>query len=212
MSSSEYLANVGEKHLAPHFATRASQDDAARLGMWIFLATEILLFAGLFVCYAYYRFVFPDQFAAASEKTYVAFGTANTFVLVTSSFTVALAYHHVKTGRNRSGMWLLLLSATLGLAFLAVKGAEWATEILHGEVVGKDLFLTLYYSMTGLHAIHVTVGIGILLWLTWRTSKNEFSPEWHTPVELGAMYWHLVDLIWLYLFPLIYLVDRSRGP
>jgi cytochrome c oxidase subunit III len=210
MSGSD-VAGVDDIHLQPHFVTRASQDDAARLGMWVFLATEILLFAGLFACYAYYRAAFPAQFAEGSRKTLVLFGTINTFLLVTSSFTVALAHHHVESGRIRSAGVLLVTTILLGCAFLGVKGVEYSREIQEGLVPGKNLFVTLYFATTGLHAIHVTAGLCVLSWIAARTLRKEFSPTWHTPVELGALYWHLVDLVWLFLFPLIYLVDRSGG-
>jgi cytochrome c oxidase subunit III len=205
---------------AEHFEDLEVQQHAARLGMWAFLSSEMLLFAGLFALYAAYRSMYRDAFHAAALHMSLFLGTVNTFVLLTSSLTVALAVWAVRAGRAR--LAALLLLATLGLAavFLVIKGAEYLEHFHHGiypgfqyyafaelPQAGAKIFFTLYYFMTGLHALHVVAGMGVLLWCLWHTFRGHFGPERHTGLELGAMYWHLVDLIWIFLWPLLYLVD-----
>jgi cytochrome c oxidase subunit 3 len=209
---------VETAHLAHHFEDMPKQLHAARLGMWLFLATEGMLFGTVFACYFFYRFLFPSSFALASQHLDINYGTANTFVLITSSFTVAMALHFVRHGSRR---WALAaLSATLLLAgaFLVIKGFEWADDFSKGiypgpyyaqaslQVPGASLFYTFYFLMTGLHGVHVIVGIGLLSWMTFRVAQGRYHPGYSTPLELGALYWHLVDIIWIFLYPFLYLV------
>ncbi|GHG77499.1 cytochrome c oxidase subunit 3 [Comamonas sp. JC664] len=200
-----------------HFGDESSREDAAHLGMWIFIATEVLLFAVLFTAYALYRLTYPDLFQRAPAHMDVFLGTLNTFVLVTSSIVVALAVDSVRKGRDFAGAALLALAVLLGIAFLSIKAAEYAKHVRDGAlpgawyayeafaVPGANLYFTLYWVMTGVHAVHVLVGVSVLVTLMLRTLTGEFGARFHTPVALGGMYWHLVDVIWLFLWPLLYL-------
>ncbi|HET9626920.1 MAG TPA: cytochrome c oxidase subunit 3 family protein [Kofleriaceae bacterium] len=194
------------------------QHATARLGMWIFLGSESLLFAGLFALYAAYRFTYPAEFHAASQHANVVLGTINTYLLLTSSLTVALAIHATQRGERRRSVVLLAITIGLGLAFLALKAMEYAEHLADGiapghyytfdaiPAHGAVLYFTLYYLLTGMHALHVTGGLCALAWLAWRTWRGDFSPDAHIALELGGLYWHLVDLVWIFLWPLIYLI------
>ncbi|QDE83617.1 MULTISPECIES: cytochrome c oxidase subunit 3 [Myxococcus] len=202
---------------ALHFGDEASRQDAAHLGMWIFLATEVLLFSVLFTAYALYRLTYPGVFQQAPAHMDVFLGTLNTFVLVSSSILVALAVDAIRNGRDFAAAALLALSVLLGMAFLFIKAAEYTKHVHDGALPGAwyayeafalpgaNLYFTLYWVMTGVHAVHVLVGVGVLVTLALRTLAGEFGARFHTPVELGGMYWHLVDVVWLFLWPLLYL-------
>lgn len=203
--------------LAHHFASLSVQAHAARLGMWIFLGTEVLLFGGLFVGYALYRTLYAPAFVACSHHLDRRLGTVDTLILLTSSLTMALSLHLVRAGRERLAAGALGATMALGLAFLGVHGHEYLTDIAHGALPGRlyhagialpgaGLFYTLYYFMTALHSLHVVIGLGLLGWLTRRTLRGDFTAAWDTPLELGGLYWHLIDLIWIFLYPLLYLI------
>lgn len=206
--------------VAAHFASLDVQQHAARLGMWLFLATEILLFAGLFVCYANYRFVFPDGFAAASRHLNLTLGTVNTLVLITSSFTAAMAVHYAKEAKNRMVVVMFILTILMALGFLVIKYFEYSHKIHAGQlpgpyftdpepslqVAGVPMYFTIYFLSTGLHGFHVIIGMIVLAWVGFKANRNEFSARNYTAVELGSMYWHLVDLVWIFLFPMLYLI------
>jgi cytochrome c oxidase subunit 3 len=202
---------------AEHFGDEASRQDAAHLGMWVFLSTEVLLFAGLFAAYAMYRLAYPEVFHQAREHMAVALGTINTYLLVTSSVLVALAISSIRSGRDLLAAALLAGAVLLGCGFLVVKGIEYAQHVREGAlpgahyaldkfaVPGASLYFTLYWIMTAVHAVHVTIGVGVLSVLCFQTLSGKFSASYHTPLELGGMYWHLVDVVWLFLWPLLYL-------
>jgi cytochrome c oxidase subunit 3 len=210
--------DVGAARLAHHFPDAPTQEHAARLGMWIFLATEILLFTALFTGYSLYRYLFSQTFHAASRYVETSIGLANTVVLITSSLTVALGFHAARQGQGRRAAALLLVTVALGGVFMVLKGFEYHRHFVTGQLPGRyysfaglaapgaAMFFTVYFLMTGLHGVHVLVGMGVLGWLAARAWRGEFSPAYHTPVELGGLYWHLVDVIWIFLFPLLYLV------
>jgi cytochrome c oxidase subunit 3 len=222
MSSSEAHATATEHphnpHLAHHFDTIEKQDHAVRLGMWLFLGTEVLLFAGLFLGYTVYRHFYHHTFHEASRTLDLSLGTLNTVVLITSSFTVAMAFWAVRKGKNRLCASMLAITILFALTFLGVKSVEYAHKFAEGALPGKfyhfkevtgpgaNLFYTVYFLATGLHAFHVIVGMSILGWVLVRTLKGHFSPTYYVPVELGGLYWHLVDLVWIFLFPLLYLI------
>jgi cytochrome c oxidase subunit 3 len=205
-------------HVAHHFPDLETQAHAARLGMWLFLATEVLLFAGLFTAYALYRMLFPQAFAGASKLIETSMGALNTVVLITSSLTVALAYHYSREGRNRLAAGLLLLTVLFGVTFLVVKYFEYSHHFHAGHlpgryysypgltVAGASMFWTIYFLMTGLHGIHVVAGMGVLVWLAVGAWRGSYGGAYTTPIEVGGMYWHLVDLVWIFLFPLLYLI------
>lgn len=217
MSSSD--AHAHNPHLAHHFDTIEKQDHAVRLGMWLFLGTEVLLFAGLFLGYSVYRHFYHDTFHLASRTLDITLGTLNTLVLITSSLTVALAYYAAKNGKNKLCSWMLIVTIVFALAFLVIKAFEYEHKFHVGALPGKwyhfeelgdrpgaNLYFTIYFLTTGLHALHVIIGMSVLIWVLLRVWKGHFSPSYYVPVELGALYWHLVDLVWIFLFPLLYLI------
>ena len=195
-----------------------TQDHAARLGMWLFLATEMLLFAVLFPGYAVYRYLFPIGFEEASKLAHVAMGATNTVVLITSSLTVALAIHFARQGEKRKVVALLAFTIACGGLFMVLKGFEYYHHWVDGQLPGRlyhfaglqgpgvSMYFTVYFLMTGLHGLHVLIGMSVLGWVAWRARRGDFGPAYSTPVELSGLYWHLVDLIWIFLFPLLYLV------
>ena len=207
-----------EAYVAHHFPNLRQQEHAARLGMWLFLATELLLFGGLFTAYSVYRYLYPAAFAAGSEHLLLWAGTTNTLVLITSSLTVALAFHNARHGRGKVAALCLLVTLVLAVAFLGIKAWEWHTDFDHGtlpgryysstslQAVGAPMFFTLYFILTGLHGVHVVVGMCVLTYVMVQAWRGVYDHGYTTPVELGGMYWHLVDLIWIFLYPLLYLI------
>jgi cytochrome c oxidase subunit 3 len=195
------------------------QHATARLGMWIFLGSETLLFAGLLALYAAYRVAYPAEFHAAASHANVLLGTINTYVLLTSSLTMALAIHAIRHSRRSRALLLLTITIGLGVTFDVLKGVEYAQHLAEGiapghyyafagmPAHGAVLYVTLYYLLTGLHALHVTAGIIVLVWLAWRTRRGDFTAGSHLALELGGLYWHLVDLVWIFLWPLLYLLS-----
>jgi cytochrome c oxidase subunit 3 len=204
--------------LAEHFEDLDQQEYAARLGMWVFLGSETMLFAGLFALYFGYRTMYGEAFASAAQKNSVILGTVNTAVLLTSSLTVALSIQAVQMRRRaREAVLWLAASILLGLAFLVIKGFEYRMHIREGIVpgpaysyeampgAGPRTFFTLYYLLTGLHALHVIAGLFILTWLLVRCRQGAYSAERHVALEMGGLYWHTIDIIWIFLWPLLYL-------
>jgi len=204
--------------LATPYEEMPQQKDAATLGMWTFLATEILFFGAMFLSYIVYRTAYPDAFAMASHHTIVLFGTVNTAILLTSSLTMALAVHAAKEGDNKLVFRFLTVTVLFGLAFLVVKGFEYHQDLdehlwpgahfREGLPPQSQIFWVLYWIMTGVHAVHVTVGVGLISFIARQASKRRYSAEYHTPVELTGLYWHFVDIIWIFLYPLLYLINR----
>ncbi|GAC1599210.1 MAG: cytochrome c oxidase subunit 3 family protein [Myxococcales bacterium] len=211
-------AGVPAGILGHHFKDLAQQNEAVRLGMWLFLATEVLLFAGLFTAYAYYRFQFPEGFAQASRHVDLWAGTLNTFVLITSSLTAALAIHFARTDRKNLAVLCLVATLLMAFAFLGIKSIEYLHKFHEGalpgryyhfeevQIPGAPMYFTIYFLATGLHAIHVIVGMTVLAILAVKTARGRFSSGYYTGLELGGLYWHLVDLIWIFLYPLLYLI------
>lgn len=204
--------------LAHHFESLEKQSHAHRLGMWLFLASEILLFTALFAAYAVYRFLYPEAFALSSRAIETSFGLVNTIVLVTSSYTVALGLDASARGNGRRTALLYGASVAMGLLFLALKYVEYHHHFTEGQLPGRHyayeaiaapgvtIFWSLYFLITGLHGIHVVVGMTILSVVAVKAARGAYSPEYHVGVELAGLYWHLVDLIWIFVFPLIYLI------
>ena len=220
MSSSDGHAQTPRHpQLAGHFDTIGQQDYAARLGMWLFLGTEVLLFAGLFLGYTVYRHFYHETFHHCSRALDIKMGTINTLVLITSSLSVALAYWGVKVGKIRLALGMLAFTILCAGIFLIVKYFEYSHKFHVGELPGKwfhaeelmkypgaNLYFTIYFLTTGLHAFHVIVGMSVLIWVAKGILKGRYTPDYYVPVELGALYWHLVDLVWIFLFPLLYLI------
>lgn len=218
-----------KRHVVGHHFNNAEQEfSAAKLGFWIFLCTETLMFGGLFVAFIYFRTFLPETFVYASKTLSVPIGTVNTVVLITSSFTMAMAIRTAMT--NQLGQMKAYLWATLILSgvFMAVKlGIEWPPKFEAGTLPARffnpevatahypflaglkdvHIFYGLYFVMTGLHGIHIIIGMGLLLWIIKRAHAGEFYSGFFTPVEIFGLYWHFVDLIWIFLFPLFYLVN-----
>lgn len=211
----------GSDILAHHFEDLDQQYGANRLGMWVFLATEVMFFGGLFTLYAAYRTGYSETFAEASRSLDIVLGTLNTVVLLTSSLTMALAVHAAQINRKRTLMLMLLLTMVLGSIFLGIKGIEYTHKFHEHHVPGASfvwhgdqphhaqLFFVLYFFMTGLHALHMIIGIGALLLLTVLAAMGRYSRGRFMAVELTGYYWHFVDIVWVFLFPLLYLIDRS---
>jgi len=206
-------------HHAHHFANAEDEFEAAKQGMWLFLVTEVLMFGGLFVAYAIFRGLYPEVFHAAHKFLAVKMGAINTVVLITSSLTMALAVSSTQKGRRDRAILFLVLTFILACCFLVVKYFEYTHKFHDGLLPGgffhneelkeyakAPLFFSLYFMMTGLHGIHVIIGMIVIAWVLKRSVKGEFSPYFYTPVELVGFYWHFVDLVWIYLFPLLYLV------
>ena len=204
--------------LAEQFTEMPQQKEAATLGMWTFLATEVLFFGVMFTGYLICRQAYPQAFAEASRHTVLLFGTLNTAVLLTSSLSVALAIHALKSGRNTQAVRLLVVTVVLGVVFLGVKGLEYHKDIEEHLWPGShfraelppaaQLFWFLYWVMTGVHALHVTVGTVLLAIMARMTARGRFSTAYYTPVEMSGLYWHFVDVVWIDLYPLLYLVHR----
>lgn len=201
------------------FSGPENQNHAAQLGMWVFLGSEVLLFTNLFVGYAVYRYYYPDVFREASKHLKTDWAMVQTLLLVTSSLFVALAVHFIRKGKQFLTAAVLGVAIVMGVAFLVIKGWEYYEHykegLLPGELFhntelakqGASLFFTLYFLLTGLHAIHMTVALGVLTWLVWGAVTGKYTAEYHIPVEVGGLYWHLVDIFWLFIFPLLYLIE-----
>lgn len=243
----ETTTQLTNHHVAHHFDDAEQQFVSAELGMWIFLATEVLFFGGVFLAYAVYRFKNQAEFIVASHQLDWILGTVNTMVLLTSSLTMVLAVHAAQTNRRGKLVLNLALTALLGLTFLGVKAYEYHhkyverlvpgmnfdfeyatamhsqqahaasqegnTEPDTNEAVDDDfnlkhveLFFSLYFAMTGLHGLHMIIGIGFLGVLMIRALRGHFDGAYFTPIEMFGMYWHFVDIVWVFLFPLLYLI------
>lgn len=207
-----------KKHeVAHHFESAEQEFDAAKIGMWAFIAQEILFFSALFVAYAVMKFLHPEMFVNASSLLSWKMGLFNTTVLITSSFTMVMAVQ--RTQVNKIKQSINYLYATLGLAgvFMVVKYFEYTSKFSHGIFSTKfftaegafetlPVFFGIYFVATGLHGLHILIGMGLILWLILRARKGEFHSEYFTPVEMVGLYWHLVDIVWIFLFPLLYLL------
>jgi cytochrome c oxidase subunit III len=213
--------------LAHHFDSLEQQHGATSLGVWFFLASEVLIFGALFLGYTIYFWKFPDEWRAASSHLNAVLGGLNTAVLLGSSLTMALAVRAGQLGDRRQIVLYLALTLALGTAFLGVKAAEWTHDYHLGLVPNLgflpepwreqgvnpyrvQLFFAIYFSMTGLHALHMIAGLAVIGWLIWLAHKGRFSAEYNSPVELTGLYWHFVDVVWIFLFPLFYLVGGAR--
>ena len=204
--------------LAHHFESLEKQTHAARLGMWLFLATELLLFGGLFTAYSYYRFVFPAAWAEGSHHMNLTLGTVNTFILLGSSFAVAMSIHFARVNKPKLTVLMLAITCLCAFAFMGIKAYEYWEHFHHGLLPGKyltshevkepgvSMFFVLYFMMTGLHAAHVIIGLTVLVVMMVKAWNGAFSEHYYTPLDMGGLYWHLVDIIWIFLYPLLYLI------
>lgn len=179
---------------------------SARLGIWAFLATELLLFGGLFTAYTEFRISYPELFHAQHLHLNKAAGALNTVLLLTSSLSMAVGIAAIRHGRQRTLKIALALTLLLASGFLGVKYFEWSEDFSHGLYPNTNLFFGLYFMMTGLHGLHVIFGMLVMVWLLFRARRGDFSEDYNAPVEVTGLYWHFVDLVWIYLFPLLYLI------
>jgi cytochrome c oxidase subunit 3 len=216
------------------------QREAGSIGMWVFLVTEIMFFGGLFMAYLLYRYKFPMGFATGSNHLQWKLGAFNTIVLIFSSLTMALAVYYAQVGVRKLQIVFLVLTMVLGATFLGIKAYEYHDKYVHTllpvnqgviksytgfhwneEEDGKlppgvtqeqvQIFYWIYFAMTGLHALHMIIGLGIMSFLVYFAWRGRYSPEYHAPVEISGLYWHFVDIVWIFLFPLLYLLGRHLG-
>jgi cytochrome c oxidase subunit 3 len=222
LSDSQARAVAGFRRvpLAHHFENLEQQKEASTLGMWVFLVTEVLFFGGLFAAYAVYRSWFPDAFAAGSHELDIVLGSVNTVILIASILTMALAVQAAQTDERRRLLWCLLATMALGAAFLAIKGVEYSHKFGEHHVPGPtfsfepeyfahaQVFFSLYFVMTGLHALHMVIGLGILSVMVRWAWTGRITTQYASPIEITGLYWHFVDIVWIFLFPLLYLIGR----
>jgi len=207
--------------LGEQYPDLAYQGETAEFGIWAFIATEILFLGGLFAAYTFYRYLHPTGVAAAAAHTKIIIGSANTAILLTSSFYMSWASLAARAGDNRICARTMAVAAALGIAFVALKGIEYGEELnehlwpgpsFHldtAEPKAGEVFYVLYWLMTGIHALHLIIGIGAVAAIAWRAHRREFSRAYYAPVRVVTLYWHFVDLVWIFLFALIYLPGRG---
>ena len=214
------VAHSPSRFRAHHFETAEQQYAASKLGMWLFLVTEVLFFGGLFVAYAVFRTLHPDVFVDSAELLDTRLGAINTVILLFSSLTMAWAVRCSQLGQQRGLVICLSLTILAAVVFLGIKGIEyshkwheghlWASQYSTGEASAvfdrAGTFFSIYFAMTGLHAIHILAGIAAIGWVLKRSLRGDFGPNYFTPVDTVGLYWHLVDLVWIFLFPLLYLI------
>lgn len=215
------MPDSAQAYVVPHhFEDAEQQREATTLGMWAFIIQEILFFGGLFAGYVVYRFLYPEAFAEGSHHLDVTLGALNTAVLIGSSLTMALAVRAAQLGRRNGIVLFIVLTIVLGGIFLGVKAIEythkWHEHLIPGKYFAVDsvnagqmqIFFSFYFAMTGMHALHMIIGIGVMLVIIRMTLQNRFSTDYYNPVEMTGLYWHFVDIVWIFLFPLLYLIGR----
>lgn len=214
------MANKNEHHFAHHFRDADHEYETSKEGIWLFMVTEILMFGGLFVGYGIFHSIYPEMFAEGASQLNWKMGFLNTLVLIFSSFTMALGIHYIQIGQNKKAALNLAVTILCGLVFMCVKYFEYTHKFHLGLFPGKfldvaatgaqhanlGLYYGFYYCMTGLHGTHVLIGMCLIAWVLYRTLRGDFNPKYYTAVEGVGIFWHIVDLIWIFLFPLLYLV------
>jgi cytochrome c oxidase subunit 3 len=200
------MGEVSAEHSHGHHVDPAVEYSSSKLGMWLFLGTEVLLFGGLFAAYAIFRAKYPEMFMEQHLELNKKLGAINTCILIFSSLTMAMGVSAIQRGKQKVTAILILITILCGLAFGVVKYFEYSAKFHHHIYPDTSIFFSLYFMMTGLHMLHVFVGLLILATLLVLTMKGKFNAKYSTPIEVGGLYWHLVDLIWIYLFPLLYLI------
>ena len=223
MADSEAILATQEPGLQHHFDDSAQQLESSTLGMWVFLVTEVMFFGGMFGAYTIYRNMYPEAFASTSHFMNVTIGAINTGVLIFSSFTMVLAVRSAQLGQKKALITFLVLTLILGCVFLSLKYVEYHEKWVDHHIPGPgfqyadpryfhqaQILFYLYFAMTGMHAIHMIVGAGLLVTLIVMAARNRFSSRWYTPVEMIGLYWHFVDIVWIFLFPLLYLIGHTK--
>jgi cytochrome c oxidase subunit III len=214
---------VATHHLRHHFADMEQQRASATLGMWVFLITEIMFFGGLFVAYLVYRSTHYNAWVIGSEHMEFWLGTINTVILLCSSLMVALSVHAIQVGQGKLSAAYLWVASAMGVGFLVLKGIEYHAHFVEGAIPGSlwklqvpdpqtvQMFFYIYFVMTGLHALHVTIGIFLLAVIGWYAWQGRYSPAYHSPVHVSGLYWHFVDVVWIFLYPLLYLIGHKKA-
>ena len=223
MADSQIVAATHPTGLRHHFDTVEQQLEASTLGMWVFLLTEIMFFGGMFGGYTVYRNMYPEAFASTSHFMNVTLGGTNTAVLICSSLTMALAVRSAQLGKKKALITFLLCTLVLGLIFLGIKYMEYHEKWVDHHIPGPgfryadsryfhqaQILFFLYFAMTGMHALHMIVGAGLIVTLIVMAARDRFSAAWYTPVEMIGLYWHFVDIVWIFLFPLLYLIGHTK--
>lgn len=212
------MSNVHHADHAHHFESAAHEFEAGKLGMWLFLVTELMLFGALFVAYGIYHYIYPEMFREAHHHLNKIMGGTNTIVLLISSLTMALSIAYIQRDMKDKAKRMLIVTLLCACTFLVIKYFEYSHKIHDGLLPGKfytntelkasnaALFFSLYFVMTGIHGLHVLIGMGLISWIYFRMSRGDFNSHKFAPVEFVGLYWHIVDLIWIFLFPLLYLV------
>jgi len=213
------MAHSSNSNLAHHFVDSEQQFDASKMGMWIFLVTEILFFGGLFAAYIIYRAWYPELYIMASSQLNTTMGAINTGVLILSSLTMALSIWSAQNNDRKKTTIFLAVTIICAIIFMIIKYFDYTHKFHLGifpgayytftgiDHVKAPQFFSIYYMMTGLHGIHVIIGVGLMIWLVIKNQKQAFSSSYYTPIEIVGLYWHVVDIIWIFLFPLLYLID-----
>lgn len=222
---------VSHSALQHHFENMEQQREASTLGMWVFLVTELMFFGGMFLAYTLYRSKYPQAFASASNHLSLSLGAINTGVLILSSFTMALAVYSAQIGKRRNQVICLALTILLGLGFLGIKAVEYHEKYVDSLIPGRlipgrpfdassvhllpgaakqnvEMFYWIYFAMTGMHALHMIIGVSLLSVILFFAARGRYGPGYHNPVEISGLYWHFVDIVWIFLFPLLYLLGR----
>jgi len=215
------LPDVTTTPVAVQFDDAEQQRESATIGMWVFLATEVMFFGGMFLGYAVYRSSYPMAFGEASRRQDIVLGALNTAILLTSSLTMAMAVHAAHQGKRRQLVGFLIGTIVLGSAFLGIKFYEYFQKFEEHLVPGRgfalegadprhsQLFFSFYFAMTGMHAVHMIIGIVMMGVLIVFALRGKYSERYYNPVEMAGLYWHFVDIVWVFLFPLLYLVERA---
>ncbi len=218
MSTSNH--SHGGAHVAHHFRDAEHQFDSAKQGIWLFMVTEILMFGGLFVGYAIFHTIYPQMFSEGASHLDWRLGFVNTLVLIASSYTMAMSIHHLQKNEKDQAVTKLWITVLCGVIFMVIKAFEYKAKFDHGLLPGNllnvehahavhanlGMYYGFYFCMTGLHGLHVLIGMGLIIWLAIRAKRGDFGADYFTPVEGVGIFWHIVDLIWIFLFPLLYLV------
>jgi cytochrome c oxidase subunit 3 len=218
MSTDSHAAVVGGHQVAHHFKNAEHQYQTNKQGIWVFMVTEIMMFGGLFVGYAIFHALYPEMFAEGASHLDWRLGFLNTLVLIFSSLTMALGIYFSQRREKQKAVISLAITLLCGATFMCIKYMEYSQKFHHGLFPGKffsahevehtnlALYFSFYFCMTGLHGIHVLIGMGLITWVFIRTARGEFGPDYYTPLEGVGMIWQLVDLVWIYLFPILYLI------
>ena len=219
---------IAEHNLQHHFADMDQQRETSTFGMWLFLVTEIMFFGGLFCAYLVYRATYYQAFVEGSQTMNIWLGATNTAVLICSSLSMALAVRCAQLDQRKMMVILLIVTMLFGAAFLGIKAVEYHEHWTHHQFPGPNfqfegaeaggvspqnvqIYFSLYWAMTGLHALHMVIGIGLVTWITIAGARGLYSADYYSPVENVGLYWHFVDLVWIYLFPLLYLISKKHG-